>query len=444
MGYKIERIYIKKNEEGSYCTGLIGYLGEEGEVRELSIEKSYIQGYYETGAIVGRNRGKIINCTNESKVVGDYYLTGGIAGRNANTIENCINRGTVYGGVQTGGIVGNCDFSSNVTVINCYNYGNRDASGIIIGGVIGGAYSASDGIKVKIENCYNEGEIGSSKNYEKYEVIGGVIGQAWDSKDINCYDITINNCKNKGEVSGYRYIGGIVGILDNCNINNSYNTGRVNAIYSHVGGITGYNIDSAIKRCSNSGYIYLSEEGSYGAGGIAGVIIMENYDTVLEECYNTGEVYSLASLENGKQTGGIAGNVDYNREGKVTEENKNNIINCYNTGYIHGIEAVGGIIGFANRINIANCYNVGNINDEKSQDEGGIISYLSGDKNNVENNFWLETCGASFGISNISSNNGAEIKTEEEIKNMVSILSDKYVQDSDNVNNGYPILKWQK
>ena len=72
---------------------------------------------------------------------------------------------------------------------------------------------------MKIENCYNEGEIGSSKNYEKYEVIGGVIGQAWDSKDINCYDITINNCKNKGEVSGYRYIGGIVGILDNCNIN---------------------------------------------------------------------------------------------------------------------------------------------------------------------------------------------------------------------------------
>ena len=67
---------------------------------------------------------------------------------------------------------------------------------------------------------------------------------------------------------------------------------------------------------------------------------MENYDTVLEECYNTGEVYSLARLENGKQTGGIAGNVDYNREGKVTEENKNNIINCYNTGYIHGIEAV--------------------------------------------------------------------------------------------------------
>ena len=84
IGYKIENIYIKKNEEGSYCTGLIGYLGEEGEIRDLSIEKSYIQGYYETGAIVGRNRGKIINCTNESKVVGDYYLTGGIAGRNAN------------------------------------------------------------------------------------------------------------------------------------------------------------------------------------------------------------------------------------------------------------------------------------------------------------------------------------------------------------------------
>ena len=242
MGYKIERIYIKKNEEGSYCTGLIGYLGEEGEIKDLSIEKSYIQGYYETGAIVGRNRGKIINCTNESKVVGDYFLTGGIAGRNTNTIENCTNKGDIYGGeAQTAGIVGNA--------------GNASSS-----------------------------------------------------------------------------------------------------------------------------------------------------------------------------------------------EYQSEILNCYNTGYIHGIGNMGGIASWGNGFKIVNCYNIGKLycENEERGSKGGIICNINEEANNqCINNYWLDTCGASYGINELSSNEGAESKTESELKGLASILSDKYTEDKNNINNGYPILKWQ-
>ena len=248
MGYKIERIYIKKNEEGSYCTGLIGYLGEEGEIKDLSIEKSYIQGYYETGAIVGRNRGKIINCTNESKVVGDYYLTGGIAGR------------------------------------------------------------------------------------------------------IN-----------------------------------------------------------ATKR-----------------------------NSLVEKCFNKGEVYSLADMEKGWQTAGIVANASGNNEYQV------HINNSYNSGYIHGIGRVGGIINFGSYYKITNSYNVGKLESENKVGNGGIVTSINEDSTNIlSNNYWLENCGATYGIYSISSNEGAESKTENELKGLASILSDEYIDDVTNINNGYPILKWQ-
>lgn len=102
FGYKISNLYIKENETTDYCTALFGYVGSEGIIKNLTVSNSYIHGYYEVGAIVGRNRGEIINCVNEGIVITDSYLVGGIAGRNTNIIDKCINRGKVKGVIQTG------------------------------------------------------------------------------------------------------------------------------------------------------------------------------------------------------------------------------------------------------------------------------------------------------------------------------------------------------
>ena len=213
MGYNIENIYIKKSDAGTFCTALIGYLGENGKITDLNIKNSYIEGYYEIGALVGRNRGKIINCTNESIVIGHDSLTGGIAGRNTNTIENCTNKGNIIGGrQQTGGIVGNCDFGNNVIVKNCNNYGNIDVEyeeclgGI--GGIAGGTYTTNENNHVEISNCYNKGRIGNIE--VSYSAVGGIVGSAKDIKDkIFYYNIEITNCTNLGQVNGYMSVGGI-------------------------------------------------------------------------------------------------------------------------------------------------------------------------------------------------------------------------------------------
>ena len=107
---------------------------------------------------------------------------------------------------------------------------------------------------------------------------------------------------------------------------------------------------------------------------------------------------------------------------------------------------MGGIVGWGNGFNIVNCYNIGKLycENEERGSKGGIICNINEEANNqCINNYWLDTCGASYGINELSSNEGAESKTESELKGLASILSDKYTEDKNNINNGYPILKWQ-
>lgn len=230
FNYSIKKLYIKENTEGEYCTGLFGYTGENSTIKNITIESSYIHGYYETGALVGRNKGTIENSTNKSMVIGDYYLTGGIAGRNVNKIKNCNNSENIKGGErQTGGIVGNCDFSDKVIVENCKNTGRIQASGNAIGGIIGGMFESKEGNKVTVVNCQNEGEIGDKTNQE----VGGIAGTCIGTETINCI--------NKGIVKSHSKVGGIIGYLRKGKVQSSKNHGNITIYYRAGGGIAGLN-----------------------------------------------------------------------------------------------------------------------------------------------------------------------------------------------------------
>lgn len=236
LNHEIKNLYINENSEGTYCTGLFGYIGEEGIVENVIISDSYISGNYETGSIVGRNRGAIKNCINKSSISANK-LTGGIAGRNCGIIEECINYGDMYTtGMQTGGIVSNCDFGENVKVSNCKNYGNILSTSNLIGGIVGGAWRGSDtnpNVNVEINNCENYGNIsGEESNY-----IGGIVGES---------RATVRNCINKGNIKGYENVGGIAGITHYYNsastlIENCKNYSSIVGNYSRVGGICGSN-----------------------------------------------------------------------------------------------------------------------------------------------------------------------------------------------------------
>ena len=258
LNHEIKNLYINENSEGTYCTGLFGYIGEEGIVENVIISDSYISGNYETGSIVGRNRGAIKNCINKSSISANK-LTGGIAGRNCGTIEECINYGDINTTKeQTGGIVSNCDFGENIKVSNCKNYGNITSTSNMIGGIVGATWQGNDtysNVNVEINNCENYGSIGGEES--NYIYIGGIVGRS---------RANVSNCINNGNINGYQNVGGIMGHI-RATASNCINKGNIKG-YESVGGIVGMTKTSTlIENCKN----YSSIVGNYrNIGGICG------------------------------------------------------------------------------------------------------------------------------------------------------------------------------
>lgn len=440
LNHTIENLYINTIEENRNCTGLFGYVGPNGIVKNIIIKNSYISGNETTGSIAGRSRGTIKNCTSYAKVVANR-ITGGIVGRTSRIIEDCINYGNIYTtNIQTGGIVGNCDFGENIIINNCKNYGDITSTSNTIGGIVGGAYRGTKdnkNVNVTISNCENYGNIGELAN--NYTEIGGIVGH---SRAI------LKNCINNGDVKGYQNVGGIVGKTWYYNststlIENSINKGRIEGTESRIGGICGFNTGGTILKCNNSGEVSLTGPITYwGVAGIAGGSGSDTNDTKIEQCYNEGKITLELSNTKSRQIAGIVGNMGMDTEGTYTGY----ILNCYNKGEIVSTGSAttlssAGIINWGRHIVVKNCYNVGILTSVTATSKG--INVATELDVTFENNYWLDTCGANYGIGTKNSNVGAEPITSNELKNLAETLGDTYTSDTTNINNGYPILKWQ-
>lgn len=401
--YTISNLYIKKNESTDIDTAIFAILGENGIIENLTMNNSYIDGYKDVGAIVGANHGTIKNCINNSQILG-VTLTGGIAGRSYNLIENCVNNGNIKAtGTQTGGIVGNCDFGNSVIVRNCKNYGDITSSSNNVGGIVGH-------LRGNVENCINYGII------KGYGNIGGIAGK---TNYYNSSKTLIENCKNSNSVLGKK---------------------------NNIGGICGWNSGGDISKCSNIGEVTLNgDEAYYGVAGIVGTSSGSTNDIRIEDCYNTGKITLYLASSSSTQCAGIIGNGGMAADGEYILY----VTSCYNTGEIQVIGnlssyAGAGIGGWGRNIVIKNCYNVGKMYDEVENVPKGIWwTFDSTLPANFENNYWLDTCGANLGIATNGSNEGAEPKTETELKELAEVLGDDYAQD-DKINNGYPYLKENK
>ena len=127
---------------------------------------------------------------------------------------------------------------------------------------------------------------------------------------------------------------GLFGILGNGAIKN---LGVVNASitgYNYVGGLVGYASDCSIENCYVTGRVR-GENGDDGVGGVVGALWYNN--TFVENCYTAVEVSS-----GGGNAGGVAGYV----------ASGSKIQNCYATGEVIGGSATGGIVGTAWNITI--------------------------------------------------------------------------------------------
>ena len=190
--------------------------------------------------------------------------------------------------------------------------------------------------------------------------------------------------------------------------------------------------------------------GNNASGGICG------YKCVIKNSYNYGSI-----TNNSKDiVGGVLGG-----EGSV--------YNSYNAGKVTGLRAsVGGISGWNS--NVYNSYNLGDVSGYHLNWTGGILGAASNNKkiignvnvgisngggifgaeenvsdytkitSTIKNNYYLST-SATYGLYGYKLNTNAEPLFQDEMPSVIFVINgdNAFVEDTNNINNGYPILKWQ-
>ncbi|MDR2836395.1 MAG: hypothetical protein LBV69_09470, partial [Bacteroidales bacterium] len=249
------------------------------------------------------NDGLISNCINNVPLIG---LNGtnlndevfGICHQNVGTLLNCVNNADI---ITTQG-AGICQSNSG-SMINCINNGN--IMGIVQNDIVdvAGLCFALNFENASISNCINNGNITIS-GIAPYSVIGGLVCRDYGGGLAN-----INNSVNTGNIDAKSCYtnGGIIG-MGSANVTNCANYGNItNSQYA--GGIFGTNGDAInghsiviIENCFNSGEI----NGINNSGGLVGRIDpIEN--SHLNNCVNIGKVNNTGFALFGNQTNAIYG-----------------------------------------------------------------------------------------------------------------------------------------
>ncbi len=203
---------------------------------------------------------------------------------------------------------------------------------------------------------------------------------------------------------------GLFGAINGAVIQNVRVSGTINCGTSnYIGGIVGKMQAGTIQNCSFSG----SVTGGY-TGGIVG-----NFNAAsctISNCANTASV-------TGTYAGGILG---YSTK-------KETIENCYNTGAVKGSSRSSGIAGQLSSGKITNCYSIGEITGNGNI--GGIYCFSSAA---ITNCYYTspETQNKGYG----SASGEEKIDSPDGLKDK---LGNAFIEDENNINNGYPILAWQ-
>ena len=271
---------------------------------------------------------------------------------------------------------------------------NSSFENIKLGGTIYDTKSSYVGLLAGvIENStvYNV-EIISGTTVKGVDSVGGMVGCVAGT--------SISRVRNYSPIEGNLFVGGIIGYVDSGSIiveSANEAVANITAARGHVGGIAGSlngtNIEKSYNKANitgngNDGTGYTSVGGIVGSGGIV-------YD-----CYNFGNIYGAMG-----QSGGIKGNGYRN--------GSNHIQRCYNIGTITGgNRANGSIVGENNESSILTCFYTSSAN----------------------------ACGYRGSASNTRQVTDSELK---ESGFGATNLGENWTDDIHNINNGYPILKWQ-
>lgn len=339
--------------------------------------------------------------SNEAFHVGNM---GGIAGYVAgdNTyIKNSSNSGNVHSldittttiseaskAANTGGIAGKLDRSNTENLENIKNGSSKAA----------------------ISGSYNTGTV------RGFTGIGGVVGMMYNGEVAQSYNVgTIKSTRKTSSSYEPSNLGGIVGDATELTdasalIYDVYNTGQIGdetyTTYArHVGGIVG-RFSGTLEKAYNTGNIYNNDTDN---GGIIGYWYKGN----IKDVFNTGNITINGKLANRAETGGIVGGLCGSNYGGGGEQIFT-LTNAYNLGSIRVMDtddsSVAGIIGGSSQngttmnLTIKNVYTAGDIYVGNGKAEA-ITTIATGSHITVNNAAYIEPTA---GFSKLNSKHEAQ------------------------------------
>ena len=282
-GYHIYNLTVNRPTE--IYNGLFGWARDTVKIANLTLDNVTINGDDYNGGLVGLIDSDSIN----DPLIQNCHVSGSITSRPGG-----------YQSQKHGGLVGSANGSdsdsSKVLIYDSSAAVNIDCTLTEstcwrVGGFIGKIQ------RTIISNCHASGNIVAGDSDDK-QCIGGFIGLLDE-------DTWISDCSASGNVSGYKRVGGFLGLAQN-------STGTAH-----------------IKRSSATGNVSISAEaGATCVGGFSGD---SRCDT--EDCFSTGDVHMAGAVGLG---GGFLGIVSVPGGPTVKQ--------CYSYGKVTGGNVVGGFV----------------------------------------------------------------------------------------------------
>ena len=220
------------------ATGKLEYYAKWMKFSDNCYEIASAEDLYDFAAIVNGGAGEICGKLMDNISVNENVLTSdGVLNVD---LEDDFAPWTPIG---TSGAQFKGTFNGQGHTISGLYFKDDDANDVGLFGYVG---------KASIQN------VGVVDSYFKgWQHVGGVVGEMSGS---------ITNCYNKGVVSGTKYVGGVLGMLNEGSISNVYNVGSVSG-NEFVGGVVG-NVES--ENTVSNVYNIGSVSGSERVGGVAG------------------------------------------------------------------------------------------------------------------------------------------------------------------------------
>ena len=273
-GYSVRGLCLE--EKDGLCA-LFGY-ADGAQISNLIIFDSYASGSSKTALLCADASG--------GTVIDGVNVSGTVVGKgerlNSYTAGICASNGksaSIINSVSYANVSGSRAFSSYTGGIAGINFGNIDDS----------AFGGS----VKGKSAYFSACTGGIAGGNH-----GLIGSCLSNGKVEAQSLSIITDSHAGGIAGENAFGASIFACANYSAVTNSCYSASDSVCS-AGGIAGYNHESNISACVNYGKV--SAQSVY-CGGIAGIILADEGNLKIEDCYNAADISSAGGV-----SGGISG-----------------------------------------------------------------------------------------------------------------------------------------